>query len=193
LVRERREQRPDRAVEVWAFDEHRLGLRPVSRRQWAPKGQRPVAVGHPRYEWLYLYGFVHPGTGKVVWFVCSTVDTDLFSAVLAAFAEEVGAGEGKLVVLVLDNAGWHVSGDLVVPPGIELAFLPPHTPELQPAEHLWPLANEAVANKHFATLKDLDAALGERCRTLAVMPETIKAATRFGWWPAAMPADTALN
>ena len=83
LVRERREQRPDRAVEVWAFDEHRLGLRPVSRRQWAPEGQRPVAVGHPRYEWLYLYGFVHPGTGKVVWFVCSTVDTDLFSAVLA--------------------------------------------------------------------------------------------------------------
>jgi hypothetical protein len=37
------------------------------------------------------------------------------------------------------SAGWHVSGDLVVPPGIELAFLPPYTPELQPAEHLWPL------------------------------------------------------
>ena len=102
-------------------------------------------------------------------------------AVLAAFAEEVGAGEGKLVVLVLDNAGWHVSGDLVVPPGIELAFLPPYTPELQPAEHLWPLANQAVANKHFATLKDLDVALGERCRTLAAMPETIKAATRSAW------------
>ena len=49
------------------------------------------------------------------------------------------------------NAGWHISGDLVVPPGIELAFLPPYTPELQPAEHLWPLADEAVANKHFAT------------------------------------------
>ena len=66
-------------------------------------------------------------------------------------------------------------------------FLPPHTPELQPAEHLWPLANEAVANKHFATLADLDAALSERCRTLAAMPEVIKAATGFGWWPAATP------
>ena len=109
---------------------------------------------------------------------------------LAAFAEEVGAGEGKLVILVLDNAGWHISGDLVVPKGIELAFLPSYTPELQPAEHLWPLADEAVANKHFATLKDLDAALSERCRTLADMPEVIKAATHFAWWPAVTPPSS---
>ncbi len=192
-MRERREENPEREVEVWAFDEHRLGLRPVLRRQWALRGQRPVAVGRHRYEWLYLYGFVHPAAGKAVWFVCSTVDAELLGAVLAAFAEEVGAGEGKLVVLVLDDAGWHVSGDLVVPPGIELAFLPPYTPELQPAEHLWPLADEAVANKHFATLKDLDAALSERCRTLADMPDAIKAATSFGWWPAAVPANAVSN
>ena len=187
---ERRERDPGRAVEVWAFDEHRLGLKPVLRRQWAPRGQRPVAVGHPRYEWLYLYGFVHPATGEVVWFVCSTVDAELLSAVLAAFAAAVGAGEGKLIVLVLDNAGWHISGDLVVPKGIELSFLPSYTPELQPAEHLWPLADEAVANEHFATLKDLDAALGERCRTLADMPEVIKAATHFAWWPTVTPPSS---
>jgi transposase len=93
------------------------------------------------------------------------------------------------VILVLDNAGWHISGDLVVPKGIELAFLPSYTPELQPAEHLWPLADEAVANKHFATLEDLDAALSERCRTLADMPEVIKAATHFAWWPAVTPTS----
>src|SRR5919199_1356693 len=143
----------------------------------------------PQRGWDYLYGFVHPSTGEVVWFICSTVDAGLLSAVLAAFAAAVGAGEGKRIILVLDNAGWHVSGDLVVPPGVEPAFLPPYTPELQPAEHLWPLTNEAVANKHFATLKDLDAALSERCRTLAAMPETIKAATNFGWWPAATPVS----
>ena len=58
------------------------------------------------------------------------------------------------------------------------------------AEHLWPLADEAVANKHFATLKDLDAALSERCRTLADMPEVIKAATHFAWWPAVTPPSS---
>jgi DDE superfamily endonuclease len=192
-VRERRERRPGRKVEVWAFDEHRLGLRPVLRRQWAPKGQRPIAVGHPRHAWLHLYGFVHPATGGVVWFVCSTVDATLLGAVLAAFAEEVGAGEDELIVLVLDDAGWHASGDLVVPPGIGLAFLPPHTPEPQPAEHLWPLADEAVANERFASLKDLDAALGERRRKLAAMPEAIKAATDVDWGPAATPASPLVN
>jgi transposase len=189
-VNERREEQPGRKVEVWAFDEHRIGLKPILRRQWAPTGRRPIAVGRHRFEWLYLYGFVHPATGAVVWFVCSTVDTDLFGAVLAAFARAVNAGGDKLVVLALDRAGWHVSDRLVVPDGVVLEFLPPYTPELQPAEHLWPLTNEAVANKHFASLKDLDAALSERCRTLAAMPEVIKAATHFAWWPAVTPPSS---
>jgi transposase len=188
-VDERRAENPERPVEVWAFDEHRVGLKPILRRQWAPKGQRPMAVGQHRYEWLYLYGFVHPSNGAVVWFVCTTVDTDLLSAVLVAFGQAVGAGKDKLVVLVLDQAGWHVSDRLVVPDGIVLEFLPSYTPELQPAEHLWPLTNEAVANQHFATLEALDTALSARCCTLAAMPEIVKAETRFGWWPATAVAN----
>jgi transposase len=109
--------------------------------------------------------------------------------VLAAFGQAVGAGQDKLVVLVLDQAGWHVSDRLVVPDGIVLEFLPSYTPELQPAERLWPLTNEAVANKHFATLKDLDTALSTRCQMLAAMPEVIKAETRFGWWPTTTVAN----
>ncbi len=125
----------------------------------------------------------------MVWFVCTTVDTDLLSAVLAAFGQAVGAGKDKLVVLVLDQAGWHVSDKLVVPDGIVLEFLPSYTPELRPAERLWPLTNEAIANQHFATLKDLDTALSARCCKLAATPEIIKAETRFAWWPAATAAN----
>ena len=178
-----RAEPPGRPVELWAMDEHRLGLKPVLRRQWAPRGQRPVAIGHHRYEWLYLDGFVRPGTGEVTWFLCNGVSTELFEALLVAFAEATGAGAGKLILLELDNDGWHISERLRVPAGIELAFLPPYTPELQPAEHLWPLADEAVANRSFATLEELDRALAERCRTLATMPALIQAHTRFDWWP----------
>ena len=39
-------------------------------------------------------------------------------------------------------------------------------------------------------LKDLDVALSERCCTLAAMPEVIKAATHFAWWPAATPPSS---
>jgi DDE superfamily endonuclease len=170
---------------VWASDEHRAGLKPVLRRVWAKRGRRPVAVAEPRYEWLYLYGFVRPTTGAVVWFLCNRVNTPLFAAVLARFAAAVGAGPDKRVILVLDGAGWHGGGRLVPPEGVRLVFQPPYTPELQPAEHLWPLTNEAVANRHFASLGALDAALAERCLALADQPETIKAHTRFHWWPQA--------
>ena len=60
-------------------------------------------------------------------------------------------------------------------------FQPPDTPELQPAEPLWPLAREvareAVANRHLASLADLAAALAARRLALADQPATIKAHT----------------
>ena len=182
---EERARHPGAAVEMWAFDEHRAGLKPVLRRVWAKRGRRPVAVAEPRYQWLYLYGFVRPTTGALVWFLCNAVNTALLSAVLARFAAEIGAGPAKRVILVLDGAGWHAGAGLTVPEGVRLEFLPPYSPELQPAEHLWPLTNEAVANRHFARLSDLDATLAARCLALGDQPEAIQAATCFHWWPKA--------
>lgn len=102
---------------------------------------------------------------------------------LARFAADGGAGRTKTVILVLDQAGWHVSEALHVPEGIRLVFLPPYSPELQPAERLWPLVRETVANKSFARLKDLDQALAARCLALTKQPNTIQTHTQFHWWP----------
>ncbi len=55
---------PDADVEVWAEDEHRLGLKPVVRRVWVDEWTTPTAEVNWRYEWLWLYGFVQPQTGK---------------------------------------------------------------------------------------------------------------------------------
>src|SRR5918998_3307607 len=62
---------PDRPVEVWAADEHRLGLKPVRRRVWAPVGQRPIALGHHRYQWLHVVAFVQPTSGETVWYLAT--------------------------------------------------------------------------------------------------------------------------
>jgi transposase len=142
-----------------------------------------VAPGHHRYQWLYLYGFVRPASGEVVWFIANAIDAAMVAALLEAFAREIGAGPDKHVSLVLDGAGSHVAKDLEVPDGLELMFLPAYSPELQPAEHLWPLADEALANLHFETLDDLDGVLAERCRILADDPDQIRANTLFHWWP----------
>ena len=155
----------------------------MRRRVWAPVGARPLALGHHRFEWLYLTAFVAPASGETVWYLSNGIDKRLFEWMLAAFARETGAGRDRIIVLLLDQAGWHSEPGLAVPDGIRLVYLPAYTPELQPAEHLWPLVDEPVVNRHFETLDELDAVLAERCRTLAQDRNLIAANTSFHWWP----------
>lgn len=115
--------------------------------------------------------------------LASTVSIPLFEVELAAFAREVGASPRKQVVLVLDRAGWHTSVHLRVPDHVHLLFLPAYSPELQPAEHLWPLTNTVLANRRFATIDDLEDAQAERCVALQARPDLIRSTTRFHWWP----------
>ena len=68
-------------------------------------GRRPAARAKRGYEWTYLYGFVRPESGEVFWLILPTVNVELFSMALWQFAEEVGAGEGKRILLVVDRAG----------------------------------------------------------------------------------------
>lgn len=98
---------PDRPIEVWAEDEHRLGLKPIRRRVWTPVGQRPIALGHHRCQRLHVVAFVQPTSGETVWCLATGLSKPFFEALLAAFARETGAGRRRSIVLALDNAGWH--------------------------------------------------------------------------------------
>lgn len=106
------------------------------------------------------------------------------SAVLAAFAEAAGVGPSKRVVLVLDGAGWHRATDLVVPDGVHLVFLPPYSPELQPAERIWPLIHEVVANRTVPDMATLVATISARCNYLTDNPQLVRGRTSYHWWPA---------
>jgi len=174
---------PRAEVELWCMDEHRLGLKPVLRRVWAKRGERPVVRVYHRFEWLYVYCFVRPATGDSFWLLLPKVNAEVFSLALGRFAAEVGAGDWKRVLLVLDGAGYHTSAKVEVPEGVEFEYLPPRSPELQPAERLWPLTDEGVANRLFADLGALEEAVAERCIALAERPELIRSHTLYHWWP----------
>jgi hypothetical protein len=109
---EEQRRHPDATVEIWAMDEHRIGLKPIVR---APVGERPIALGHHRFEWLYVTGFVEPASGRTVWNIANAICKEVFELVLADFAKSVGAGPTKRIVLQLDNAGWHGPENLAVP------------------------------------------------------------------------------
>src|SRR5215213_7334908 len=182
-VREIEELHPEAEVQLWAEDEARLGLKPVVRRVWAPVGERPVARFERGYKWTYLYGFVRPESGKVFWLILPTVNTELFSLALGEFAKEVGAGKDKRILLVVEKAGWHTGGEMEVPEGIHLEFLPSGSPELMPAERLWPLTNEAVANGLFEEIEEIEQTLLHRCVELLDQAELIEGLTNYHWWP----------
>jgi DDE superfamily endonuclease len=100
---------PEARVELWAVDEHRIGLKPILHKVWCFDGQRPTAPVKHRFEWRSLVGFVHPASGRTVFHLASTVSIPLFEVELAAFARQVDASPTKQIVLVLDRAGWHTS------------------------------------------------------------------------------------
>jgi transposase len=174
---------PAAHVAVWAMDEHRVGLKPIVRRVSHRRGQQPLIPCRPHYQWLYEYAFVHPVTGETFWLLLPTVTTALFTHALAQFVDALAVDPTLQVVLVLDQAGWHRSHELVVPDGLTLVFLPPYSPELQPAERLWALSDEPLANRVFASLDDLEAVLSERCRDQQAHPDLIAGRVHFHWWP----------
>lgn len=180
---------PHAAIELWAQDEARIGLVPIVRRVWAGRGERPIARQRRRFEWLYVYGFVRPSTGQVEWLLLPTVNHELFQLSLEIFASSVGAGPNKRVVLVIDQAGWHMARSLRIPEGLHLVPLPPYSPELQPSEKLWPLLHESVANIEVTSMDELEDNLVRRCRELRAQPEVIFGHTLFDWWAHAAMAE----
>jgi transposase len=183
LLREVATAFPQATVELWAMDEHRIGLKPILRKVWCLDGKRPRAPVQHRYEWRYLVGFVHPSSGRTVFHLATTVSLSLFEVELAAFATAVRASPSKQIVLVLDRAGWHSTQRLHVPDHVHLLFLPPYSPELQPAEHLWPLTNTVLVNQHFASIEELEDAQAARCVALQGQPALVRSTTLFHWWP----------
>jgi len=182
---------PDAVVETWCEDEHRIGLCPVTRRIWVEAGDVPTANVNWKREWLWLYGFVEPQTGETYWWILPYVRTDLFSLVLKDFAEHFGVGDNKRIVLPLDQAGWHMSGKLDVPEGIHLVPMPPYSPELQPAERLWPLVNEVLANEAFDTIDQVEELVFQRCQRLFQQKDLIQGLTFYHWWPGYDDRDAA--
>jgi len=66
---------------------------------------------------------------------------------------------------------------LKVPEGIHLVPLPPYSPELQPAERLWPLVNEPLANEAFETIAEVEELVYQRCRRLLKQQQLIQGLT----------------
>jgi transposase len=114
-------------------DEARFGRMNRPRPCWAPAGTRPRVVAQLVREYIYLYGAVAPKDGTCVYLIMPTSNTACFQAFLCVLSRKFAR---QHILLVLDGAPNHRSGQLVVPDNIALLFLPPYSPELNPKENL---------------------------------------------------------
>ena len=115
-------------------DEARFGRINDVRRCWAPKPVRPLCQAMLTHEYTYAYAAVDVLSGELDSLILPHVNTHC----MQLFLDEVGQRHpDDHIVMVLDGAGWHASGDLAPPPNMRLMSLPPYAPELNPVEHVW--------------------------------------------------------
>ena len=122
-------------VEVWFADEARIGQKNKITRRWAKRGTRPSAPRDQRTASAYIFGAICPKDGKGAALVLPACNTEAMNLHLTEIATAIAPG--KHAVLLLDQAGWHLSSRLTVPPNITLLPLPAKCPELNPQENVW--------------------------------------------------------
>ena len=140
-----------------------------------------IVLRHSSLDSATPYCFVHPASGQTYWWVMPRVNIDLFNRVLADFARQFGLGQNKQILLSVDQAGWHKSDKVVLLEGLHKEFLRCYSPELQPAERLWSILDEPIANRTFERIEELEQLLCARCCVLLQQREFIRALTHFHW------------
>jgi hypothetical protein len=124
---------------------------------------------------------VRPKAGQTFGVLLPRVKAERMSEALEEFAAHAGPTGGKVLVVPVDNAGWHRAKALVVPANVVLHFPPPCTPESQPAEPLGPLVREAPANRSIGRIDRLRAIVRERVSYLAAHPDEVQPRVGFRW------------
>jgi transposase len=141
-------------IEVWFGDQARVGQKNKITRRWAHRGTRPTAPHDQRTASTYIFGAICPAKGKGAALVLPRCNTAAMSLHLAEIAAAVTPGAHA--ALLVDQAGWHLSHKLVVPPNLTLVPLPPKCPELNAIENVWRFMRDNwLSNRVFRSYTDI--------------------------------------
>jgi putative transposase len=121
---------------------------------------RPPGPADKRFESLYLFAACRPGTDQAFALALPEATTKAMNIFLAGFGQQLPLGTHA--VLILDQAGWHGGGQLVVPENVTLLPLPAYSPELNPVERVWLYLRGRFLSHR--VLGDYDAVLDAACR-----------------------------
>ncbi len=148
------------------------------RRVLTLRGVKPVLPYQHRFENFYLFGAFSPLTGHSFLLELPNCNTQGFQLYLNEFSKQQ---DQEFKIIVLDNGAFHHSKSLVLPHNIALLFLPPYSPELNPAEKVWYYLKDQLANLLFKTLDELSDKLQQIIQT-TLLPNTIISISSFNYY-----------
>ena len=160
-------------------DEARFGRLSDPRACWAPAPNRPTVSLALIRECRYEYAAVSPWDGGLDYMTSEKMNTDNMSRFLVQVSE---THEQDFMVMVLDGASSHKCKELKVPGNITLVFLPPYSPELNPAEQIWnTLRRDYFANRVFDSLNTAILQAENGLARLASNRKALKSLTNWPW------------
>jgi putative transposase len=144
---------------------------------WCFPGHRPTVPCHHIREYRYAYGAVEPATGGSFFLVMPYCNTECMNVYLSELST---AYPDDFILLATDVAMWHRANGLCIPKNIELFFLPPATPEMNPIEQIWKeIRKRGFRNEIFPTLERV---IDRLCDTICSLSQsTVKSITGRDW------------
>lgn len=159
------------------FDESRFGTHSKVGHGWFAKGSRTAVKFNMGFKNFYVYSAVNSQTGLDFSLVMPYVNTQCMNIFLNTLVREL---PDKRYLLIVDGASWHRSYQLQVPPNIEIMYLPPYSPELNPVERLWNyIKQNTIKNRFYDSLSLLEGVVCEFLRQ--IKPEIIKSICSCGY------------
>jgi transposase len=146
------------SVNLYFQDESRFGLITKQKRVITAKGIKPIGKYKHSYLYKWLWGSFSPITGESFCMTSDGVCKDLFIKYLEGFSQHKPE---ELKIIVIDNAAFHSTKDIILPENIVLMPIPPYCPELNPAEKVWQWIKDKIAMKIFDTLETLENRMDE--------------------------------
>ena len=170
-------QNPGKTVRLMFQDEAGFGRINKPRSCWCPSGIRPSVPCHHIREYRYAYGAVDPISGDSFFLVlpyCNTICMNVFLKMLSVKYRK------DIIILACDGAAWHKANHLEIPDNIQIVFIPPYTPEMNPIEQIWrELRSKGFRNEIFNSLNDV---IDRLCRVISDLScETINHITFRNW------------
>ena len=136
------------------------------------RGIKPMVEYQHIFKTTYLYGSYSPITGDSFVWEINGVDSAIFESYLDHFSK---CRPKEFKIVVIDNAGFHSTKNIVVPDNIYLLRIPPYNPELNPCEQVWQYIKNRFKNQRFDSMKELKEWLHETVKNMS--KETIKSIT----------------